>query len=101
MSVILSAALKNANGQPQNGRRNRSAGWSLPRSCAGAVHSVPPDGGSPRADGRSMDIPDLLSQLIERVEVGRKYQVTIKLNMEYQQFLEITEEQKLIPLISA
>lgn len=29
------------------------------------------------------------------------YQVTIKLNMEYQQFLEITEEQKLIPLISA
>lgn len=40
-------------------------------------------------------------QLIERVEVGRKYQVTIKLNMEYQQFLEITEEQKLIPLISA
>lgn len=43
----------------------------------------------------------ILSQLIERVEVGRKYQVTIKLNMEYQQFLEITEEQKLIPLISA
>lgn len=25
----------------------------------------------------------ILSQLIERVEVGRKYQVTIKLNMEY------------------
>lgn len=43
----------------------------------------------------------ILSQLIERVGVGRKYQVTIKLNMEYQQFLEITEEQKLIPLISA
>lgn len=30
----------------------------------------------------------ILSQLIERVEVGRKYQVTIKLNMEYQQFLD-------------
>lgn len=40
----------------------------------------------------------ILSQLIERVEVGRKYQVTIKLNMEYQQFLEITEEQKLIAM---
>ena len=26
----------------------------LSRSCAGAVHSVPPDGGSPRADGRSV-----------------------------------------------
>ena len=26
----------------------------------------------------------ILSHLIDRVEVGRKYQVTIKLNMEYQ-----------------
>ena len=57
-----------------------------------------------RAAGREPgwgEKPMILSQLIERVEVGRKYQVTIKLNMEYQQFLEITEEQKLIPLISA
>ena len=30
----------------------------------------------------------ILSHLIDRVEVGRKYQVTIKLNMEYQQFLD-------------
>ena len=59
MSVILSASRKNANGQPQNGRRNRSVGWCLPRSRAGVVHSVPPDGRSPRADGRSVDIPDL------------------------------------------
>ena len=30
----------------------------------------------------------ILSQLIDRVEVGRKYAVTIKFNMSYQQFLE-------------
>ena len=42
----------NANGQPPNGRGNRPAGRCLPRSCAGAVHSLPPDGGSPRTDGR-------------------------------------------------
>lgn len=30
----------------------------------------------------------ILGHLIDRVEVGRKYQVTIKLNMEYQQFLD-------------
>ena len=59
MSVILSTAHKNANGQPPNGRGNRPIGGCLPWSCAGAVHSVPPDGGSPRADGRSVDISDL------------------------------------------
>jgi len=59
MSVVLSAARKNANGQPQNGRRNRSAGWCLSRSRAGAVYVLPPDGRSPRADGRSVAIPDL------------------------------------------
>ncbi len=30
----------------------------------------------------------ILSQLIDRVEVGRKYAVTIKFNMSYQQFLK-------------
>ena len=34
----------------------------------------------------------ILSHLIDRVEVGRKYQVTIKLNMEYQQLLDNTVE---------
>ena len=34
----------------------------------------------------------ILSHLIDRVEVGRKYQVTIKLNMEYQQLLDDTVE---------
>ena len=34
----------------------------------------------------------ILNHLIDRVEVGRKYHVTIKLNMEYQQFLENTAE---------
>lgn len=33
----------------------------------------------------------ILSQLIDRVEVGRKYAVTIKFNMSYQQFLECAE----------
>ena len=59
MSVILSAARKNANGQPPNGRGNRPIGGCLPWSCAGAVHSVPPDGGSPRTDGRPVVVPDL------------------------------------------
>ena len=30
----------------------------------------------------------ILSRLIDRVEVGRKYAITIKFNMSYQQFLE-------------
>ena len=34
----------------------------------------------------------ILSHLIDRVEVGRKYKVTIKLNMEYQQLLDNTVE---------
>ena len=59
MSVILSTARKNENGQPQNGRRNRPIGGCLPRSRAGAVHVLPPDGRSPRADRRSVAIPDL------------------------------------------
>ena len=59
MSVVLSASRKNANGQPQNGRRNRSAGWRLSRSRAGAVYILPPNGRGPRADGRSVAIPDL------------------------------------------
>ena len=59
MSVILSTAHKNANGQPPNGRGNRPIGGCLPWSCAGAVHSVPPDGGSPRIDGRPVAVPNL------------------------------------------
>ena len=34
----------------------------------------------------------ILSHLIDRVEVGRKYQVIVKFNMKYRQFLECTEE---------
>ena len=30
----------------------------------------------------------ILSQLINKVEVGRKYQVNVKFNMKYQQFVE-------------
>ena len=34
----------------------------------------------------------ILSHLIDRVEVGRKYQVIVKFNMKYRQFLECTAE---------
>ena len=34
----------------------------------------------------------ILSYLIDRVEVGRKYQVIVKFNMKYRQFLECTAE---------
>ena len=50
---------KNENGQPQNGRRNRPIGGCLPRSRAGAVHVLPSDGGSSRADGRPVAVPNL------------------------------------------
>ena len=59
MSVVLSASRKNANGQPQNGRGNRSAGWSLSRSRTCFVHILPPNGRGKSADGRPMAVPDL------------------------------------------
>ena len=34
----------------------------------------------------------ILSHLIDKVEVGRKYQVIVKFNMKYRQFLECTAE---------
>ena len=34
----------------------------------------------------------ILSHLIDRVEIGRKYQVIVKFNMKYRQFLECTAE---------